>query len=127
MPDVVALAAVVSQDGTVHIANNVGAFATATVNLGAAGTITASVDTGSAALPLALPLCETNPSNGQRLAAPASSVTFNDPTNATPTFSIFALSSGSIPFSPGSSRIFVRFKDAQGVSHGSTSVAVTTN
>jgi hypothetical protein len=29
-----------------------------------------------------------------------------------------------VPFQPGTSRIFVRLKDAGGASHGSTSVAV---
>ena len=44
-----------------------------------------------------------------------------------PTFSIFLLSTGAIPFAPASSRVFVRFKDAEGGFHGSTSVAIETN
>jgi len=35
--------------------------------------------------------------------------------------------SSAIPFDPAGARIFVRFKDASGASHGSTCVAVETN
>jgi len=47
--------------------------------------------------------------------------------NGTPTFSIFVQASAAVPFAPATSRIFVRFLDGGGVSHGATSVAVTTN
>jgi hypothetical protein len=46
--------------------------------------------------------------------------------NSTPTFSVFASASGAIPFAPGATRIFVRFEDGNGVTRGSTSVAVRT-
>jgi hypothetical protein len=46
--------------------------------------------------------------------------------NATPTFAFFVASTGSVPFDPALNRIFVRFKDAGGVTRGSTSVAVRT-
>ncbi|MEI9984379.1 MAG: hypothetical protein WDN69_14910 [Aliidongia sp.] len=45
---------------------------------------------------------------------------------ATPTFSVFLQASGAIPLDPASARVFVRFKDADGALHGSTSVAVAT-
>ncbi len=45
---------------------------------------------------------------------------------ATPTFSVFLQASGAIPFAPATSRVFVRFKDAGGGLHGSTSVAIET-
>src|SRR4029078_13187276 len=50
VPDIVALAATVGNDGIVNIpgANCAGAFAVATVNVGIGGTITATADTGSA-------------------------------------------------------------------------------
>jgi hypothetical protein len=53
-------------------------------------------------------------------------VTLNFAANSAPTFSVFLQSSGPIAFAPGASRIFVRFKDASGGLHGSTSVAVET-
>ena len=45
---------------------------------------------------------------------------------ATPTFSIFALGTGPIPFDAATNRIFVRFTDQGGVTRGATSVAVRT-
>ena len=123
--DIIALAATSSNDGTVHVGTGGGAFAIATIDAGAAATITATADTGTATLPLTILLCETNPT-GQCLAPPAGSVTLSFAANATPTFSIFIAASGAVPFDPGDSRIFVRFKDAGGTSHGATSVAVTT-
>jgi len=64
--DIVALAATSSNDGIVDIpgTNGTGAFAVATVNVGAGGTITASADTGSATLPVNISLCQTNPLTG---------------------------------------------------------------
>ena len=50
----------------------------------------------------------------------------SDPAGAAPTFSVFLEATGAIPFNPATSRIFVRFKDAAGNFHGSTSVAVET-
>jgi hypothetical protein len=123
--DIVALAATATNDGTVHVAGGAGAFAVATVDVGAAATLTASTDTGAATLPASITLCQTAAS-GQCLSPPAAAVPISFTANATPTFSIFVSSSSTIPFAPGSSRVFVRFEDAGGVSHGSTSVAVTT-
>jgi YVTN family beta-propeller protein len=123
--DIVALAAVATGDGTVHAANGgSGAFAVATVNLGAAAALTASADTGSATLPATVSLCQTDPTTGQCLAPPASTVAYSATANGTPTFSVFVTASGPIDFAPGTARIFVRFKDAGGASHGATSVAV---
>ena len=126
VPDVIALAATTTNNGTVELTNGVGAFAVASYNNGANASITASVDTGSAVLPLVTSICQTNPSSGACLAAPAATVTLTDNANATPTFSIFLGSSGAIAFAPGSSRVFVRFKDSNGNLHGATSVAVET-
>lgn len=126
IPDIIALAATATGDGTVHLANDVGAFAVAADNAGATGTLTVSADTGGAALPVDIELCQTNAS-GQCLAPPASTVTASIAAGATPTFSVFLSASAVVPFSPGTARIFVRFLDSGNVSHGSTSVAVTTN
>jgi len=128
VPDVVALAASLTNDGIVNLAGT-GVFAVAAVNVGAGGTITVSADTGSAALPVSIALCQTNPMTGKCVnpTVPTTSpvvTTIN--TNATPTFGIFVMPTGPVPFDPALNRIFVRFKDAGGVTRGSTSVAVKT-
>jgi hypothetical protein len=124
--DIIALAATQTPDLTLHISNGVGAFAVATIDAGAAGALRATLDTGSATLPVTLALCQTSPS-AECLMPPTPSVPIRFAANSTPTFSIFANATGQIPFSPGNSRIFVRFTDSGGGLHGSTSVAVTTN
>ena len=128
VPDIVALAATLTNDGVVNIpgTTGTGAFAVATVNVGASGSITASADTGSASLPLNIFLCETNPATGQCISAIGPSVTTQINANATPTFAIFAQGNGNVPFDPAGNRIFVRFKDGGDITRGSTSVAVRT-
>ena len=127
VPDVIALGAVSSNNGILDFAQSgAGAFAVATDNVGSAGTLTVSVDTGSTILPLTLTLCATNAS-AQCLAPPAASVSQSFAAGASPTFSIFATAQAPVAFEPATSRIFVRFKDSSGASHGSTSVAVETH
>jgi sugar lactone lactonase YvrE len=128
VPDIIAIAATETNNSIVELTNSgVGAFAIASTNLGATAPITVSVDTGAASLPLAASVCQTNSSTGQCLAAPAPTVTLNYTAAATPTFSVFLQSSGTIAFAPASSRVFVRFEDASGGLHGSTSVAIESN
>jgi glucose/arabinose dehydrogenase len=128
VPDIVALAATTSNDGILNIPGTSGAaaFAVAAANVGTSGNITVSADTGAAIMPVSLSLCETNPATGQCISAigPAATTTIN--TNATPTFGIFVQGNGDVPFDPAANRIFVRFKDAGGVTRGATSVAVRT-
>jgi sugar lactone lactonase YvrE len=125
--DVIALAATISNNGIAEIpAGGTSAFAVATSNVGATSEIVASVDTGSATLPLTATLCQSNSSTGACLATPASSVLLTDTAGAAPTFSVFLQATGTIPFAPATSRVFVRFKDPAGGIHGSTSVAVET-
>jgi hypothetical protein len=128
VPDVVALAATAMNDGILHITGTTGsnAFAVATVNVGASASITGTANTGSASLPLTITLCQTDPTSGQCLSPPASSVTTTINANATPTFGIFATASNKVPFDPANNRIFVEFSDANEVVRGSTSVAVET-
>jgi YVTN family beta-propeller protein len=128
--DIIALAATASGNGVVTVPfsqNGAAAFAVASVNAGSGANLTLSTDTGDATLPITVSLCETNPSTGQCLAPPSATLALSFAPNATPTFSFFVVASGDVPFSPGTSRIFVRFTDAGGTSHGSTSVAVTTD
>jgi hypothetical protein len=132
IPDVIALSATASNNGIVTVpfsTGGAGAFAVASENIGIDGMITATADTGSATLPLAITVCETVPATGQCMAAPAPSVTldFMQGPPFAPTFSIFITATAAVPFNPAASRIFLRFTDASGVSHGSTSVAVETN
>jgi FG-GAP-like repeat/FG-GAP repeat len=128
VPDIVALEATSTNDGIVNIGgtNGTGAFAVATVNLGASGSITASADTGAATLPVNISLCQTDPANGQCISGIGPSVTTQINANATPTFGIFVQGNGTVPFDPAANRVFVRFKDTGGVIRGSTSVAVRT-
>jgi hypothetical protein len=127
VPDIVALAATITNDGIVSIpASGIGAFAVAAVNVGVSGNITASADTGGAILPVNISLCETNPTIGTCISALGLSVSTQIDANATPTFSVFVQGNGNVPFDPAANRIFVRFKDAGNVTRGSTSVAVRT-
>ena len=128
VPDIVALTATTTNDGIVNIpgTNGTGAFAVATVNLGASANITASAETGGASIPVNLFICETNPGTGACLTSPAISVMTTINVNATPTFGIFVQGNGNVPFDPAGNRIFVRFKDGGNVTRGFTSVAVRT-
>ena len=128
--DVIALAATMSNNGIVTVPesqNQPAAFAVASFNAGADATLTVTADTGNSTEPVALTICQSNPSNGQCLAAPAASVQLDVAPDATPTFSVFVTASAPIAFSPGIARVFVRFTDSQGVSHGATSVALATD
>jgi hypothetical protein len=128
VPDIVALAATVTNDGIVHVpgAMGTGAFAVATSNLGITAAITVSANTGSAVLPVSVVLCQTNPVSGQCLAPPGPNVATVINAGGTPTFGIFVTASGIIPLDPANSRIFVVFVDGNGIVRGRTSVAVTT-
>ncbi len=123
--DIIALSATPTANGVISVpAGSTGAFAVASTNIGVGSQITVSVDTGSVTLPVNLTLCQSNPSTGQCLAAPTASVNLNYQAGTTPTFSVFAQATGTIPFAPATNRVFVRFEDASGDLHGSTSVAV---
>lgn len=128
VPDVVALAATLNKDGIVDIpgSNATGIFAVATVNVGASGAITVSADTGGVTLPVTITLCETDPSTGACTSAVGPSVSTTINANSTPTFGIFVSGNGTVPFSPAVNRIFVRLKDQNGMTRGSTSVAART-
>jgi len=128
VPDIVALGATISNDGIVNIAGatGAGAFAVATVNVGATAQITASADTGDAALPVSLGMCQTAPLTGQCVSDIGPTVTVDIGKGETPTFAVFVGSQGAVPFDPGVNRVFVRFEDTAGTIRGMTSVAVRT-
>ena len=127
-PDIVALVATLSGDGIVNIpgTNGVGAFAVASVNMGAGDTITVLADTGGAILPVNVFICQTDPQTSACLSPPANSVTTMILSNETPTFGVFVAGAGDVSFFPEINRIFVRFKDSGDVTRGLTSVAVRT-
>ena len=77
VPDLVALAVTLTNDGIVDIpgTTGTGVFAVATANVGAGETITASADTGTTLLPVSIVVCQTDPASGGCLAPPAGSVT----------------------------------------------------
>lgn len=129
--DVVALAATSSNDGTVQmvrppsVAVWSGAFAVATVNLGAAGQITVAPSATGAAQAI-LAVCETVPATGACKSAPEPTPSVFIGSGATPTFAVFVQSPSEIPFDPSTNRIFLSFKDGGGATRGGTSVAVYT-
>jgi sugar lactone lactonase YvrE len=125
--DIIALSATATNNGIVDVPEGkTGAFAVASTNLGATTPITVSVDTGTASLPVTATICQTS-ATGQCQAAPTPSLSVNFAGGATPTFSIFLQSNGTIALAPATARIFVRFEDANGGVHGSTSVAIESN
>lgn len=126
-PDIVALAATVSGNGTISIPATLGstAFSVATVNLGAAGSVVVSADTGANTVPVSITICQTNPTTGACLATPSSTVTATIAADATPTFGIFVTGTGNVAPLPGADRVFVRFTSG-GTVVGSTGVAVQT-
>lgn len=129
--DVVALAATTGGNGINDIPNaqGSGAFAVATVNVGAEETITVSADTGSASLPLGLFVCQTDPATGECIGAAAVNASATFAPNETATFAVFAQlvnAQDSVEFNPATNRAFVRFRNAAGNLRGSTSVALRT-
>jgi hypothetical protein len=133
IPDVVALAATVNNDGIVHIpdtSGTLGFFALATFNVGASGTLSVTANTGGASLPVTLSLCETDPSTGActNPGSPTTgTVTTTIGAGATPTYAIFVAASEAVSLDPAGKRAFVEFRDGGGVVRGSTSVAVQTD
>jgi hypothetical protein len=119
--DPVAVAATIGNTGIVTLAS-VGAFAVATVNVGASGLLTASADTGGVALPVSITLCETDP-QGQCLALPPTpTVQRQMNSGATASFGVFVTGTGPIAFDPANHRI--QFHLEGGGGGGGTSVAV---
>lgn len=126
VPDIIAGAALAGSSLDIPMADGAAAFAVATADVGAAGSLTVTADTGAATLPLVLTVCETVPATGACMAAPAPSTATAVTAGGTNTYGVFAAASGTVPFAPATNRIFLRFRDAAGVIRGETSVAVQT-
>ena len=128
IPDIIAIAATPSADGVLRIPgeNAAAAFALATSNVGETGALTLRPRLTGGASPT-LTICQTDPGTGACLAARTASLTRSFTAGETASFAVFARSAGAIAFDPAGTRLFVEIVDADGVSRGSTSVAVRTN
>jgi hypothetical protein len=129
-PDMISIGSTPTNDGILNIPGNTGsaAFGAAAIDIGAAGTLVASIDDNGKGLALTPSLCQSNPQNGACVnpPSPAVSATLQVNTNDVITFSIFVTGTGVVPFDPGNNRLFLRLKTADGVTRGATSVAVRT-
>ena len=130
--DIVALGATVTNDGIAHLdaTSRSGFFTLASVNVGATDTLTVSVDTGDATLPIVTTICQTDPATAVCINPnPASTdpVSVTIAAGETPTFAVFVSASEDIALDPAGKRIFVRFQDGAGIARGATSVAVQTD
>ena len=107
-----------------------GAFAVASENESGQSysSITVKTSTGNnPSLPVQVTLCQTNPSTGQCMSTPASTVTLTPfAAGATPSFSVFVTSTAAIASSPNN-EILVQFTNPSGTVLGSASVLVVTN
>jgi len=127
VPDLIALAATPTNNGVTELGNNSGFFTASTINVGSRATITVSADTGDAALPVTLSLCQTDPTTSVCInpTAPTSGPVLVDiDEGGTPTFAVFVSATDAIALDPTNSRVFIRFSDVFGVVRGATSVAV---
>lgn len=127
--DIVALATS-GDPGRVNVpttGNFVGVFAVAISNVGTAGTIEVSADTGGQTLAIDnIEICPTDPGTGACTAARAATQSQSVGANGTATFGIFVRGTGAaISNDPARNRVFVRFAEG-GNAVGATSVAVRT-
>lgn len=126
VPDIIAIAATPTADGSLRIASHGGraAMGVAAVNIGAPADITVSIDNGGSDLPLDFTLCQSG-SDGVCLAPRTPSVTVNmagDPLF----FSVLGVDpdgeATSVPDDAANARAFLRFDGTDGVTRGLTSV-----
>ena len=120
IPDIVALSATATNNGYVQLdQSQIGAFSVATINLGSAGEVRASVDAGG--LPVDVTICQT--ADAVCLTDPAESVVVAQTEGETATFSIFATADSLIADDPAANRVMVSF-DSNGILVGATSVSI---
>lgn len=133
-PDMVAIGATPTNDGILNIPGNGGtvAFAAAAIDIGAAGSITATVDDNGKGLALTSTLCQSDSTTAACVnpPAPGAAATLTVNTNDVVTFTIFVTGTGAgvgaVSFDPANNRLFLRLKTPDGVTRGATSVAVRT-
>ncbi len=138
VPDILSIGATPSADGVVRIpetGNRISFMSAAAVNIGAGdgsagageATVTASVDTGAASLPLTLEVCETPSTGGCITPRGVDNVTTVFESNVVKFFAVFVRANGesTVPFDPANARVFLRFADANGTIRSATSAAVS--
>ncbi|MEE2526033.1 M12 family metallo-peptidase [Hyphobacterium sp. HN65] len=129
LPDIVALAATMGNNGIVELpaGGGAGAFSVASINLRSLGTVnvTPQASAGTPSLEL-LDICRTNAVTGECETGRAASISLTMGTDSTATFAVFVQSSGDIANDPAANRIFVNFTTPGGTYVGATSVAVRT-
>jgi len=130
VPDLIATSATASGDAIANIpgASGTAVFAGAALNIGATDNIVATIDDNGRNLALTALICVTDPATGACVnpASPAPVAIFTLATGSTATYAVFVTGRGNVPFDPANNRLFVRFKTADGVTRGATSVAVRT-
>src|SRR5262249_4165822 len=127
VPDIVAQAATVNNNGIVGIpgANGTGVLAVATGNQGGSGLSVVAAQT--VGVPLGITLCEPNPVTAACISPISTTLTIQINAGETPPFGIFVKGQGVVvPLDPAHNRAIVRFRDAGGIERGATSVAVET-
>jgi hypothetical protein len=89
--------------------------------------ITVTTSNSPAHLPAEVTLCQSNPNDGQCLAAPAHSVTLSSlAAGANTTFTVFVEVTGTIAKDPSVNKINVLFNNTYGLTQASSSVAIST-
>jgi hypothetical protein len=137
VPDILSIGATSSGDGVVRIpasGNRIAFMAASAVNIGAGdgsaganqATVTASVDTGAAVLPVTLEVCESGSTGCISPRGETAIQTVFDQ-NVAKTFTVFVRANGSetVPFSPANARVFLRFTDSNGSVRSVTSAAIS--
>lgn len=132
VPDIFARARTLGNNGIVDIpatSAGTGIFTIATTNAGSVGGdfLVFGYSTVTFGTPLRVFVCESDPTTGLCLSAPAESVTTTMPAGANRTFSAFVQATGDIDnyFSPEFNRIVIAFLDFDaGIIRSQTSVAV---
>jgi Bacterial Ig-like domain/Divergent InlB B-repeat domain len=136
-PDILSIAATPSNDGVIRIptAGGVGFMTASAVNIGvgdgSAGaneiSMTTTVDTGTANLPVTGEVCQIDQTTAACLTPRGPSVTGVVAQNTPVFFAVFVrdTSTGGIAFDPANARVFLRFADASGTIRSATSAAVT--
>lgn len=129
VPDIIALATS-GTPGRVEVpttGNFVGVFAVAISNVGTAGTIDVTADTGAQTLAIQnIEVCPTDPGTGACTSPRAATAQVTVGANGTATFGVFVRGNGqAIDNNPAQNRVFVRFNEGANA-RGATSVAVRT-
>jgi virginiamycin B lyase len=128
VPDMIAVGLTPSNDGYSRIpgSSGTGLFVIAATNIGTSAPLTARVAPLDPTMPMTATICQTNPSTGQCLTPPATTITAAINQNQNTTWTAFLQATGPIAQDPARNRVTFQFVDADGVIRGATSTAATT-